>query len=76
MSLEKKIAVGLLSLSSAALSGCKKNSHLYLGGVAISEAVTDSKGKAEFIDAESEEEVTVEVDIMGTAYPISDARVT
>jgi len=86
MSLEKKIAVGLLALSSAAAnSGCKdlnqsgKNTENYnsieLGGVTISEAVTDSEGMAYFIEARNNEEVMVEIKVKGTSYPISNVTV-
>ena len=77
MSLEKKIALGLLISSAAGMSSCKKNTYsTTLDGVTISEAVTDSKGRASLIEAESEEEVNVDVTIQGTNFPVSDARVT
>ncbi|MDO8511079.1 MAG: hypothetical protein Q7S55_02845 [Nanoarchaeota archaeon] len=72
MSLEKKVSIGMF----AALAGtaCTEDTRT-LGGVTITEAVTDSEGKAYFTETESGEEVEVRLVIKDTDFPVSDAAV-
>src|SRR3989344_9277456 len=72
MSLEQKVSIGMF----AALAGtaCTEDTRT-LGGVTITEAVTDSQGKAYFTEAESGEEVEVRLVIKDTDFPVSDATV-
>ena len=73
MSLEQKVALGLLALNSLGCNG--KNHAIELDGVTIYEAVTDSTGKATFKDEESDEPVTVDLTIQDTTFPVSDANI-
>lgn len=60
----------------AALAGtaCTEDTRT-LGGVTITEAVTDSEGKAYFTEEGSDEEVEVKLVIKDTDFPVSDAAV-
>lgn len=65
-----------LGLSAALASlGCTGGSTTKLGGVIISEAMTNQEGKAFFTEEETGEEVEVKVVIKNTDFPVSDATV-
>ncbi len=73
MSLEKKV-LGLIAALNGA--GCAdENYSITLGGVVISEAVTDNDGKASFTEEGTDEEVPVELTISDTDFPIADATI-
>lgn len=66
MSLEKKVAIGFF-----ALNACAPDNYVTtLNGVRISEATTDSEGKAYFREEETGEEVEVSID-----PPVADANI-
>jgi len=72
MSLEKKVSIGMFAAFTGI--GCTENT-TKLGGVTISEAVTDSDGKAYFTEEETGEEVEVYLTIDKTDFPVADAAV-
>lgn len=72
MSLEEKVCIGIFAVLTG--TACTENT-TKLGGVTITEAVTDSKGKAYFTEEGTDEEVEVKVVIKDTGFPVADATV-
>jgi len=77
MSLEKKVQISLTAaFLNLASPGCTSQPYsINLGGVAISETVTDKLGKAYFNDQETGESVEVEVTISETDFPLVGATI-
>ena len=72
MSLEQKLSIGMFAILTG--TACTENT-TKIGGVTISEAVTDSEGKAYFTEEGTNEEVEVKLVIKETNFPVSDATI-
>ncbi|MEK6809494.1 MAG: hypothetical protein AABY40_02370 [Nanoarchaeota archaeon] len=75
MSLENKVHLFSIGIFAAITGTACTEDPKKIGGVAISEAVTDNDGRAYFTEEKSGEEVEVHLTIDKTDFPISDATV-